>query len=241
LPGNLNSRRLAAGLLLRAGVTILLFSLAFNAEKTKFMKDRRSLLFVSNGSHWSKLAHDFIRDRFADVDWMTWDYGQQPRPDFAGWPGADLLLSFSSDVILPESALSRVRELAVNFHPSIPEYRGIGGCRYAIDEGRSRFGVTCHFITPELDSGPIIAVDRFEIIPGESEASLTERTAAVALTQLQRIVAMMHGGITLQADHHEQWGSRLYTRRGLEVYKKNNFMNLVLARGRQSPGQGRPA
>jgi hypothetical protein len=205
-----------------------------NVKEAKTVKDSRALLLVSDGSHWSKLAYDFIQNRFADVEWVAWDYGQHPEPDFTDWPGADLLLSFNSDFILSESMLNRVQELAVNFHPSIPEYRGIGGCRYAIDEGRSHFGATCHFITPKLDAGPIIAVDRFEIISRESEASLGERTAAVALTQLQRIVTMIHGGIKLHADHKEQWGSQLYTRLGLEAHRKSHFKNLVFARNLQS-------
>ncbi|MDJ0005517.1 formyltransferase family protein [Rhodococcus fascians] len=184
------------------------------------MKDTRSVLLISDGSRWGELAHDFLRRRFADVDWFAWDYGDPVTRSFDQWHGCDLLLSFKSDFILSEATLDRVRELAVNFHPATPNYRGIGGYRYAIDDNQTQFGATCHIITPKVDGGPIIAVDRFDIVPGESETSLSERTAAVALAQFHRIVTAICNGTTITADDSEQWGQRLYTRRALDADRR---------------------
>lgn len=127
------------------------------------MKDPRNILFISDSSRWSGIANESLRSHFTQVDWFSWDYGRPQERTFANWRGCDILLSFKADFIIPDHMLSQVREAAINFHPSIPQYRGIGGYRYAFDAEREEFGVTCHFITPELDAGPIIEVSRFPI------------------------------------------------------------------------------
>ncbi|MCZ4080502.1 formyltransferase family protein [Rhodococcus sp. H36-A4] len=184
------------------------------------MKDSRSVLLISDRSRWSEMAHDFLRRRFVDADWFAWDYGDPMTRQFDHWQGSDLLFSFKSDFILSESMLDRVRQLAVNFHPATPNYRGIGGYRYAIDDNQAQFGATCHIITPKVDGGPIIAVDRFDIVPGESETSLSERTAAVALAQFHRIVTAVCEGAAIDTDHSEQWGQHLYTRSALAADRR---------------------
>ncbi len=55
------------------------------------MKDTRSVLLISDGSRWGELAHDFLRRRFADVDWFAWDYGDPVTRSFDQWHGCDLL------------------------------------------------------------------------------------------------------------------------------------------------------
>ena len=115
--------------------------------------------------------------------------------------------------------LSQVREAAINFHPSIPQYRGIGGYRYALDSGREDFGATCHFVTPELDAGPIIEVSRFPIRDGMTEQELQEQTAETALEQFCRIVTALHNHVSLLVDESEVWGSRLYLRAELSEYR----------------------
>jgi hypothetical protein len=183
------------------------------------MKDSRKVLFISDGSSWSTRASEFLEQKFSSVDWFAWDYGLPKKRSFDTWDGCDILLSFKADFIIPDDMLERVSETALNFHPSLPDYRGIGGYRYAIDEGRLEFGATCHMITPELDAGPIIEVSRFPIHAGETEAQLMERTAKVALNQFMRVASELHEGYTPTIDVSESWGERLYTRAALEAYR----------------------
>lgn len=185
------------------------------------MKDLRSILFISDGSHWGEIAAEFLRERFSQVDWLAWDHGTPQKRAFDEWTGCDILLSFKSDFIIPEWMLNRVRETAINFHPSIPQYRGIGGYRYAIDSAKEEFGVTCHFITPDLDAGPIIEVTRFPISNRMTERELRERTAEVALEQFQRIAVRISKREPLKANTNETWGTRLHTRVELEEYRQN--------------------
>ncbi|MDR0283908.1 MAG: hypothetical protein LBI33_03335 [Propionibacteriaceae bacterium] len=176
------------------------------------------MLLLSDTSRWSGLAHDHLRRVFRSVDWYPWDYGEEHTRYFQNWSGCDLLFAFKADQVVPSEMLNKVRELAVNFHPSLPDYRGIGGYRYALDESRAEFGATCHLITLNLDGGPILGVDRFAVPPGESEECLRERTAAVALTQFHRVTNMISHKRTLVPDCREQWGEHLYTRHELERY-----------------------
>jgi methionyl-tRNA formyltransferase len=54
----------------------------------------------------------------------------------------------------------------LNFHPApLPEMRGVGGYNVAILEGRRDWGVSCHFVDEDFDTGDIVAVDRFDIDP----------------------------------------------------------------------------
>jgi phosphoribosylglycinamide formyltransferase-1 len=183
------------------------------------MRKVRQVLFSSDSSTWSRHAFHFLDGIFDLVDWYPWDHGTPHTRSFDGWAGCDLLLSFKADLIIPDRMLSRVRGHAVNIHPSVPEYRGIGGYRYTLDDGREEFGSTCHFLTRRVDAGPIIEVSRFRTCPGETEESLRDRTAAVALEQLYRVATAVSEGRELVPDDRERWGERLYTRADLAAYR----------------------
>ena len=49
----------------------------------------------------------------------------------------------------------------LNIHPSLlPKYKGLNTHQRAIDNGDSEHGVSVHFVTPELDGGPVIIQSR---------------------------------------------------------------------------------
>lgn len=59
----------------------------------------------------------------------------------------------------------------LNFHPApLPDMRGVGGYNVAILEGRRDWGVSCHFVDPEFDTGDIVAVERFDFDPEAATA-----------------------------------------------------------------------
>ena len=64
----------------------------------------------------------------------------------------------------------------VNIHPSLlPSFRGLHTHRQAIDAGVRVHGATVHFVTPELDGGPIIAQALVPVFPDDDEDGLAER------------------------------------------------------------------
>ena len=72
-----------------------------------------------------------------------------------------------------------VREFAgrvLNIHPSLlPAYRGLHTHRRVLAEGQSEHGCSVHFVTDELDGGPVILQARVPVLPGDSEETLSAR------------------------------------------------------------------
>lgn len=82
------------------------------------------------------------------------------------------LLSFVTDVIVPGRILDRLGYGAYNFHPGPPNYPGWAPAHFAIYDRATTFGVTAHVMHERVDSGPIIAVDLFDIPAARSPESL---------------------------------------------------------------------
>ncbi|HET7794245.1 MAG TPA: phosphoribosylglycinamide formyltransferase [Rhizobacter sp.] len=67
----------------------------------------------------------------------------------------------------------------VNVHPSLlPAFTGLHTHRRAIEAGCKLAGATVHFVTAELDHGPIIAQATVPVLPGDTEATLSARVLA---------------------------------------------------------------
>lgn len=64
----------------------------------------------------------------------------------------------------------------INIHPSLlPAFKGLHVQQQAIDAGARVSGCTVHFVTPELDSGPIIAQAVVPVLLGDTADSLAAR------------------------------------------------------------------
>lgn len=64
----------------------------------------------------------------------------------------------------------------LNIHPSLlPKYKGLHTHRRALAAGDTEHGCSVHFVTPELDGGPVVAQAIVPVLPGDSEETLTER------------------------------------------------------------------
>ncbi len=64
----------------------------------------------------------------------------------------------------------------LNIHPSLlPKYKGLHTHRQAIENGDKEHGVSVHFVTPELDGGPVIIQSRVPVFEHDSEEELAAR------------------------------------------------------------------
>jgi phosphoribosylglycinamide formyltransferase-1 len=64
----------------------------------------------------------------------------------------------------------------INIHPSLlPSFPGLATHRQALAAGVKIHGATVHFVTPDLDHGPIIAQAAVSVLPSDTEESLRER------------------------------------------------------------------
>jgi phosphoribosylglycinamide formyltransferase-1 len=64
----------------------------------------------------------------------------------------------------------------INIHPSLlPAFKGLHVQQQAIDAGARVSGCTVHFVTPELDSGPIIGQAAVPVLAGDTADTLAAR------------------------------------------------------------------
>lgn len=64
----------------------------------------------------------------------------------------------------------------INIHPSLlPKYRGLDTHRRALEAGDRTHGVTVHYVSNDLDAGPIIAQAQIEVKSGDTETELQQR------------------------------------------------------------------
>ena len=81
--------------------------------------------------------------------------------------------------ILSPAFVRRFEGRMVNVHPSLlPSFTGLHTHRRAIEAGCKVAGVTVHFVTPDLDHGPIIAQAVVPVLPDDTEATLAARVLA---------------------------------------------------------------
>src|SRR5690606_13219336 len=61
----------------------------------------------------------------------------------------------------------------LNIHPSLlPSFTGLATHRRAIEAGVRLHGATVHFVTPELDAGPIVIQAAVPVLPDDDESTL---------------------------------------------------------------------
>jgi phosphoribosylglycinamide formyltransferase-1 len=64
----------------------------------------------------------------------------------------------------------------INIHPSLlPSFKGLHPQQQALDAGVRIAGCTVHYVTPELDAGPIVAQAAVPVLPGDTAETLAER------------------------------------------------------------------
>jgi phosphoribosylglycinamide formyltransferase-1 len=103
----------------------------------------------------------------------TFDFALQEAID-AHHPDLVLLAGFMR--ILTERFVEHYAGRMLNIHPSLlPNFPGLATHRQALAAGVDQHGATVHFVTPELDHGPIVAQAAVPVLPGDSEQSLAAR------------------------------------------------------------------
>jgi phosphoribosylglycinamide formyltransferase-1 len=78
--------------------------------------------------------------------------------------------------ILTPAFVARYEGRMLNIHPSLlPAFTGLHTHRRAIEEGCKVTGATVHFVSADLDHGPIVAQAVVPVLPGDDEATLAQR------------------------------------------------------------------
>lgn len=90
--------------------------------------------------------------------------------------GPDLIVLAGFMRILTDSFVEHYGGRMLNIHPSLlPAYRGLNTHARALADGAVEHGVSVHFVTPDLDGGPIVLQARVPVIEGDSPETLAAR------------------------------------------------------------------
>lgn len=92
----------------------------------------------------------------------------------------DLIVLAGFMRILSPAFVARYAGRLLNIHPSLlPLYPGIHTHRRALADGVKIHGCTVHFVTGEVDHGPIVTQGAVAVNDGDDEAALAARVLAV--------------------------------------------------------------
>ncbi len=86
------------------------------------------------------------------------------RPSWWCWP--------ASCACCPPASSSRYAGRLLNIHPSLlPRHKGLDTHARALAAGDREHGASVHFVTAELDGGPVVLQGRVPVLPGDDVAS----------------------------------------------------------------------
>jgi len=102
--------------------------------------------------------------------------------------------------ILTPEFVARYEGRMLNVHPSLlPSFTGLHTHRRAIEEGCKVAGATVHFVSADLDHGPIVAQAVVPVLPGDDEAALAARVLAAEHVLYPRAVRwFLEGALELK-------------------------------------------
>src|SRR5690554_1368099 len=88
----------------------------------------------------------------------------------------DLIVLAGFMRILTSDFVRAFRGRILNVHPSLlPAYTGLNTHQRVLDAGEAVHGVSIHFVTEELDGGPVIAQAEIRVQAGDTAETLSER------------------------------------------------------------------
>jgi methionyl-tRNA formyltransferase len=107
--------------------------------------------------------------------------------------GADVVVMAGFNEILRPEAL-RALPPVLNVHPSLlPEHRGPHPEFWTVASGAREGGVTLHLVDEGVDTGPIVAQERFPVEPWLTGGELQQRAMDVGAGLLQDVLARWGG------------------------------------------------
>lgn len=138
-------------------------------------KIRRVVLLAKYGKPMVEEVIKLLREKFEECIVHMGNLGDEfPKELMNERP--DLLISYISPWVVPQKVLDRTKLWNINFHPGPPEYPGIGCFNFAIYNQEREYGATAHIMERAVDTGTIIAVERFPIEGSMSVHELSIKT-----------------------------------------------------------------
>ena len=159
------------------------------------------VLVAGNHPQLGKIARRY-RLPFRLIDYRDRHQAEQNLQDQLDKAGADLVVLARFMKILSPDFVWHWKNRILNIHPSLlPAFPGASAYRQAYDKGVKIVGVTAHFVTPDLDQGPILCQDALRLRPDEPLESIIARGQKLESACLLRALKLC---LSRQLDVH--WG-----------------------------------
>jgi phosphoribosylglycinamide formyltransferase-1 len=137
-------------------------------------------------------------NRFADRE--DFDAALQTAID-SYHPALVILAGFMR--ILTPTFVKHYRGRMLNVHPSLlPAFRGLDTHRRALAAGATEHGLSIHFVTDELDGGPVIIQKRVPILAGDDPETLRARVQEAEHRLYPRVIHWFATGRLQMHDHN---------------------------------------
>lgn len=177
-------------------------------------KDLSVLFLCKKDNEYARRATGFVQEHFKHN--LVFAGGRKDKlpEEVLAWKG-DLLVSFISSWIYPASLLSNAAFAAINFHPGPPEYPGTGCTNFAVYNHETEYGITCHHMQATVDSGKIILVKRFPVMPEDTVYSITQQCYRLIEESFYELMNQVLNKQEWPVSG-EQWKRKPYTRKQLD-------------------------
>jgi phosphoribosylglycinamide formyltransferase-1 len=115
----------------------------------------------------------------------------------------DLIVLAGFMRILDADFVQRYEGRMLNIHPSLlPAYPGTDTHRRALEDRAARHGCSVHFVTSDVDGGPIIAQAEVPVLPSDDATSLAARVLEAEHRLLPQVVGWFCAGRIVLEDGH---------------------------------------
>jgi len=105
--------------------------------------------------------------------------------------------------ILGKDFVNRFEGRILNIHPSLlPKYPGINTHQRALDAGDKEHGVSVHFVTADLDGGPVIAQESVPVLKDDTAEVLADRVLEKEHIVYPKVVNWFAAGRLEMKDGH---------------------------------------
>ncbi|HEY7474636.1 MAG TPA: phosphoribosylglycinamide formyltransferase [Vicinamibacterales bacterium] len=124
----------------------------------------------------------------AGIETRVLPHGGYPSRDAFDAALAGAIRSFDAKIVCLAGFMRRLGpafcaafpNAILNIHPALlPAFPGADAQRQAFEHGVKVSGVTVHFVTPELDAGPIVMQASVPVLDGDTAESLAHRILGV--------------------------------------------------------------
>jgi len=108
-------------------------------------------------------------------------------------PDLNIIMAYGQ--ILPDTLIYHPKHDSINLHASLlPKYRGASPISAAIINGDTETGISFQFIEARLDAGDIMHVEKINIDPCDTAASLTDKISRLAGETAVKVTGMVESG-----------------------------------------------